>query len=437
MSHFLICASPAYGHVAPMLSIGRDLVGRGHRVTMLTGSRFASIVSAAGIDHVPLPVGADIDHSDLDTAFPERRTHHGVGRLRFDIEHIFVRTMPHQAQAVASLLGAGGVRGAAIDAVISEGAFTGTAPLALGVSRARRVPVISVGVIPMASSSVDTAPFGLGLAPVPGIRGRMRNRLLNLLVQRVIFGGPQRVFASLLREAGVRGPVPFLLDIGSSYDRTLQLTVPGFEYPRSDLAPGVRFIGPVPTIPSSPGDVPEWWSRLDGSRPIVHVTQGTVDNADVGRLIRPTMLALAASDVTVVVSTGGSPVSALGELPANVVAAEFIPYDALLPRVDVMVTNGGYGGVHLALAHGVPLVVAGDSEDKPEVAARVAWSGAGVNLRTGVPTPAAVLGAVEWVLGERRYREAAERLAREIEGCWPFDAIDTELAELLAARRRV
>jgi UDP:flavonoid glycosyltransferase YjiC (YdhE family) len=36
-----------------------------------------------------------------------------------------------------------------------------------------------------------------------------------------------------------------------------------------------------------------------------------------------------------------------------------------------MVTNGGYGGVQMALAHAVPLVVAGAKEDKPEVAGRV------------------------------------------------------------------
>jgi hypothetical protein len=52
----------------------------------------------------------------------------------------------------------------------------------------------------------------------------------------------------------------------------------------------------------------------------------------------------------------------------------------------VMVTNGGYGGVQMALSYGVPLVVAGASEDKPEVGARVAWSGAGLNLKTGKPS---------------------------------------------------
>ena len=48
-----------------------------------------------------------------------------------------------------------------------------------------------------------------------------------------------------------------------------------------------------------------------------------------------------------------------------------------------MVTNGGYGAVQRALIAGVPLVVAGNTEDKPEVAARVECFGAGVNLRTG------------------------------------------------------
>ena len=39
-------------------------------------------------------------------------------------------------------------------------------------------------------------------------------------------------------------------------------------------------------------------------------------------------------------------------------------------------------------------VVAGSTEDKPEVAARVAWSGAGVNLRSGSPSAARVRRAV-------------------------------------------
>ena len=75
-------------------------------------------------------------------------------------------------------------------------------------------------------------------------------------------------------------------------------------------------------------------------------------------------------------------------MPANARVGGFLPYAELLPRTDVVVTNGGWGGVLAALGHGIPLVVAGGDLDKPEVAASVAWAGAGMNLKTGTPTSA-------------------------------------------------
>jgi UDP:flavonoid glycosyltransferase YjiC (YdhE family) len=126
-------------------------------------------------------------------------------------------------------------------------------------------------------------------------------------------------------------------------------------------------------------------------------------------------------------------VDRLGPLHANARAEQFIPFDQLLPHVSVIVTNGGYGGIHYALAYGVPLV-AGDSEDKPEAAAAwVAWSGAGVNLRTGDPSEKQVARAVGWLLREPRYRDASQRLEREIA---EQDAVQTvaEVLERAAAR---
>lgn len=98
-------------------------------------------------------------------------------------------------------------------------------------------------------------------------------------------------------------------------------------------------------------------------RPVVHVTQGTVDNTDLGRLLRPTIEALADENVMVVATTGGPAASGLEfPVPANTYVAEHIPHDILLPQVDVMVTNGGYGAVQRALATGVPLVVHGRAQ---------------------------------------------------------------------------
>jgi UDP:flavonoid glycosyltransferase YjiC (YdhE family) len=175
-----------------------------------------------------------------------------------------------------------------------------------------------------------------------------------------------------------------------------------------------------------------WWADLDGSRPVVHVTQGTIDNHDFGRLVRPTIEALAEESVLVVVTLGGASAADLGPLPANVRVAPFLPYDALLPLTDVFVTNAGFGGVQHALAHGVPIVAAGETEDKPEVCARIEWSGVGINLRTGTPTPLQVADAVAEVLQNPTYRERAAAIAISIAATTPLESIERELAELLA-----
>ena len=76
------------------------------------------------------------------------------------------------------------------------------------------------------------------------------------------------------------------------------------------------------------------------------------------------------------------------------------------------ITNGGYGGTQQALAAGVPVVVAGVTEDKPAVAARVAQHGLGIDLRTGTPTPEAVAAAVQAVLKDTEMRDNVRKIAR-------------------------
>jgi UDP:flavonoid glycosyltransferase YjiC (YdhE family) len=114
----------------------------------------------------------------------------------------------------------------------------------------------------------------------------------------------------------------------------------------------------------------------------------------------------------VVVTTGNQPLDSLKlePLPANARVEQFIPYYHLLPHVDVMVTNGGYGGVQSALSHGVPLVAAGKTEDKMEVTARIAWSGVGINLKTQRPTVERIRAAVKEVLNDAKYRQKAQQV---------------------------
>jgi UDP:flavonoid glycosyltransferase YjiC (YdhE family) len=68
-----------------------------------------------------------------------------------------------------------------------------------------------------------------------------------------------------------------------------------------------------------------------------------------------------------------------------------------------------------ALSHGVPLVVAGEAQDKPEVAGRVEWSGVGINLRTARPDEAAIRSAVRRILSEGSFRDRARGIQTQIE----------------------
>jgi UDP:flavonoid glycosyltransferase YjiC (YdhE family) len=88
------------------------------------------------------------------------------------------------------------------------------------------------------------------------------------------------------------------------------------------------------------------------------------------------------------------------------------------------------------LSFGVPVVVVGKGEDKPEVASRVTWTGTGIDLATDTPTPNQIRDAVDQILAKTKYRARAQKLAREFAS---YDAAKrlTELVETLVAEQQV
>jgi UDP:flavonoid glycosyltransferase YjiC (YdhE family) len=248
---------------------------------------------------------------------------------------------------------------------------------------------------------------------------------------RVVNQPLARRLSRLLKGLGV-GPLsttPFdaVLELADAY---MQLTIPSFEFPR-DIPPSVHFIGALPIIPNQ-APLPAWAHELDGSRKVVLVTQGTLANHDFGLLVAPTLAALANEpDLLVVVTAGGRPIAAIpGPIPGNARLASYLPFEWVLPKADVFVTNGGYGSVNQAMSFGIPVVTVGLTEDKADVNARVAWSGVGIDLATNEPTPQALRDAVRTVLDKPNYRLRASLMAEE------FDGIDTR-SEILRIVRQV
>jgi UDP:flavonoid glycosyltransferase YjiC (YdhE family) len=432
MNRYLLAVSAVPGHVMPMVRIGQHLAGRGHQVEILTGARFAGQVESAGLRFLALPPGGVIDDQPSAVLLDRPPVPQVVRRWqrgRAEMRSLFIAPMAAQFRTLTAALADAAAPGAAqVDAILVDVGFTGVLPLLL--APAPRPPVIVCNMTPLMLSSTDTAPFGTARQPEAGVDYRE----MNWVVHHLLFGGVQAHASRVLRRLG-GGSIPvFLPDWPRLADRMLQLSVPALEYPRTDLPDSVIFAGPVLPAPAPAATLPEWWPDLAAARAVVHVTQGTWDNADLDRLIGPAMRGLAHDDVLVVVSTGGRPVGAVpGPVAANVRIAEFLPYDLLLPLVDVMVTNGGYSGVQHALSCGVPLIVAGDTADKAEVAARLSYNRCGIDLHSGRPAPGAVAAAVREILGDAEYRRQAGRLGRDIAAT---NSLDTTVDVVTAFGRR-
>jgi len=428
MATYLLAATPVHGHVSPVMRVGAHLVERGHRVVLLTGSRFAGAATVRGMEFQSLAGRADFDDRDQDAYLPDRLAYSGIRRAQYEIRSIFVDTIPEQARATRELIAK-----LDPDAVLVDGAFAGVLPLLMGEDAASRPPILALGVTPLSQSSRALAPYGMALPPATSALDRVRYRVLETVARRIVFRPTQRAAVAAVAEAGasLRG---FVMDASREYDRFLQTGPEGLEYARPDLSPNTAFVGVLPQEPRTT-PLPDWWGDLDQARPIVHVTQGTIDNGDFTRLVRPTLDALRGTDFLVVASAGGRTVDDIGALPSNARAASFLPYGELLPRTSVVITNGGYGGVQAAIAHGVPVIVAGTTEEKPEVAARVEYSGAGINLRTGTPTAAALRTAVDRIVSDPGFRTAAQRLAAEAAAHSTLTEVENELQVAAAAYR--
>ncbi|MEV4053416.1 nucleotide disphospho-sugar-binding domain-containing protein [Amycolatopsis sp. NPDC049688] len=402
MTRVLVCVQPARGHVGPVKPIAEALIAAGHEVLVVTGARYRETFEKLGATVELLPPEADFDETDLDGSVPGRAGKRGLGLARFELAN-FVRAMPHQLSVIDEQQA---------DVVLCDPLMM--AGLAL-VRRAHRPRLLTLGFLPF-------------LPPVPtGPPGRFRGLALRALAP-LVTGPAQKLAHDLL------GGDPGMLftDWPLHSDGVLQMTCPGFEYPRAG-AP-LHFIGPTTVSAASEHPLPPWWADLDGGRPVVHVTQGTIANDDLGRLVEPTIDALAGEDVLVVVTTCGTPLRP-GPLPENVRVADFLPYDELLPRCAAMVGNGGYGGVNHALRYGVPLVVVGASEDKREVAARVAWSGAGIGRARASASPRTLRRAIRTVLDDPRYRTRARELAAEIAAGPTMAEVVDLITDPAAARR--
>lgn len=414
MARFLFASIPVPAHTTNPMPFAARLLERGHEVYWYAGRVFHERIAALGAIPVPYAAATDFGGREIDEAFPEFAGRGGPRVIGEAFAKVFVGEAARRVADLRPVLDEH-----RIDAMLQDGLMYGVGML----GELTGVPHATFGDGPLPYLEPDTPPFGPGLPPMRGPVGRLRNRVVAAAARRFLFRDAQRVYDRTRAELGLPpgGPV---LDAVASPLLHLQGCTPAFEYPRRAVPPTVHWVGALRPDPPRDWTPPAWWPEVTaGDRPVVHVTQGSI-RPDMTELVVPAVRGLAEAAVLVVVTTGGPSAADVeaaygGPLPANVRVTPFVPYDLLLGHADVFVTNGGYTGVTLALAHGVPIVQAGTTEEKSEIAARIRWTGVGVKLGTTRPAPAAVARGVRRVLSQPSFRAAAGRVRAEMA---PHDA---------------
>ena len=407
------------------------LSDEGHEIAALSSSAMRSRIEDAGAPFYAFPPAADFDMRRIEALFPELKSMPtGPEMVLFYMQRVFFDPVPAQHEGLRQALSS-----FPADVIIGDNFMYGTFPMLLG-PRSKRPPIALSGTMFLHMERDDGAPNFAGLLPAQNAAEVETYARTYREHDEAVFEPARLHLNRLLASVGAPPLTMNIFDASVRLpDAFMQLTVPGFEYPRQNLPPSVRFVG-TPKIVPNQVPLPSWAAELDGRRKVVLVTQGTFSNHDLGQLVTPALRALAQEmDMLVVVTTGGRPVDALaGSIPNNTRIAQYLPFEWILPKTDVFVTNGGYGSVNQALSFGVPIVAAGLSEDKADVNARVGWSGAGIDLATNEPSEQELRSAVRHVLENDRYRSSAKRLARE------FALVDTQsevvrIVEELATRR--
>nr|AHE14906.1 StaG-like glycosyltransferase [uncultured bacterium] len=428
VARVLIATSPAEGHVTPVSWVARELVARGHEVRWYTGKAYRRKVGSTGAVHEPMRRAFDFSGQNRGEAFPSHAGLTGIASFKVGVKEIFYDAAPDQAEDLLDIL-----VDFPADVLVGDDMCYG----ACFAHELSGIPLAWIGNSVYILGSRDTAPLGLALPPSSAPLGRLRNRLLRAVNDHLVMRDVRRYADRTRTRVGLpRLTSAAMENIAEPPDLYLVGTTPSFEYPRTDLLPQTHFVGPFSGPSPEEFDPPVWWEDMLARGPVVLVTQGTTAN-DVERLLAPAIRALADQDLFVVVTTGGATAQEVwsGPLPPNVRVEPFIPYAHLLPHVDVMISNGGFNGVHMALGHGIPLVVTPATEEKGEVAARVSRVGAGLTITRSAINEASIRGAVDEVLNDPRYRRRARELqAEQSEYDGPGRA--AELIETLAAQGR-
>jgi UDP:flavonoid glycosyltransferase YjiC (YdhE family) len=378
----LFSATPAFGHVLPLLPLARAFRGRGHQVGFATGAGMAPVVEPEGFALLPAGPMPDVlfaevaRRSGADPAADP--TPEGVAEF-----FAGVRLDLGADEAVAA------ARDFTPDLIVNE-------------------VCDFIGPLVAAALGVPMATLAFGPATPQEFLGAMT-----------------AVAAPRYAERGLTAPActpsgRWLLDTCPPSLQFAGVPQPG---ERITLRPEPH---QVAASGAAAGAAAGASTGAAGSRPRVLVTFGTFFASPA--VLGPLLKAFCELDVDLTATLGLDGKAEDYHLdPQRVELVPFVPMAQLLDGVSAVVTHGGAGTTLGSLARGIPMVVIPQGADQFIQAERVAAAGAGLALTPDRYAPVAAAEALGRVLNEPGFAGTARRISGEIAAMSSPEAVAEQL----------
>ena len=395
MAHFLLCPFGSGGDVFPFIGIGRSLLERGHRVTVVSMDTFEPAIRAAGLGYASVGSKEDFDRLSKNPVLwqPIKGTH-----LVFKMAGEAVRPFFEKLKSLilpaepTLIMAAGTVFGARL------------------VREKLGVPLIVVHLQPAVFISAHDTPVFF--------EGRNLMNRLPLWLKRFVLALPNPMdlgagpaIRRACKEEGVPPPRRVHPDWWHSPDGNIALFPSWFAAPQPDWPePLHQHTFPMEDLAREATMSPELLRFLEaGEKPLVF-TPGTA-NQHGREFFIAALDACQRLSRRAIFATRHQP-DLPTSLPDTILGLEYVPFSLLLPRAAALIYHGGIGTCSQALAAGIPHLIMAMAHDQPDNANRLRRLGVGDSLHPRQWTGDRIAAHLERLLGDPEMPARCEKLVR-------------------------
>jgi MGT family glycosyltransferase len=404
MTHFGILCPGAIGHLNPMASLGRELIRRGHQVTIFGVPDVGAKVAQSGLTFYE--IGAqEFPPGDLDQIYTQLGEMAGLAGLKFTLAYFKKETEMLFRHAPTAIPSAG------VDVLLADQVTTAAGTVADFL----KLPFITVCNALLINREPGVPPYFTHRLYQNTLWAKLQNQLGNGLSRYLT----RPIWKTVVKQRQSWNLPPYR-NREDAYSQLAQIAqLPdGFDFPRQRLAPCFHYTGPLidpsGTEPVQFDQPPFPFDQLS-DKPLIYASLGTLQNRNWAVF---EMIAAACQDLEaqLVISLGNpkqdpSQVS----LPGSPLVVSYAPNQQIIQRSSLVITHAGLNTVIGTLSRGVPMVAIPITNEQPGVAARMAYTGSGQVIPLAKLTVEGLRKAVTEVLNNPTYREKAQAMQRSIQ----------------------